>query len=215
MTSVTSSTRNFYKVTAPRTITIVPDTPAKRREYEDEVVRTFYLSNAELKDTIDLLRIVVDLRTAGRRAGHQRHHHQGHAGTAGGRRTNHHRHRQGPARGRDRRRVARGRSEEAARVRPADGVAGFAGHQRRGGREPGGPDAREPAAPHVGRRLPHRRAGAVLPAAEVRHEHPGARQPSAAHGRGDSRRRPSSASACRCRSRCSRPSPPAACRSSR
>ena len=62
LTSVTSSTRNFYKVTAPRTITIVPDTPAKRREYEDEVVRTFYLSNAELKDTIDLLRIVVDLR---------------------------------------------------------------------------------------------------------------------------------------------------------
>ncbi len=62
LTSVTSSTRTFYKVTAPRTITIVPDTPAKRREYEDEVVRTFYLSNAELKDTIDLLRIVVDLR---------------------------------------------------------------------------------------------------------------------------------------------------------
>jgi general secretion pathway protein D len=62
LTSVTSSTRNFFKVTAPRTVTIVPDTPAKRREYEDEVVRTFYLSNADLKDTIDLLRIVVDLR---------------------------------------------------------------------------------------------------------------------------------------------------------
>jgi general secretion pathway protein D len=60
--SVTGSTRNFFKVTAPRTITVVPDTPAKRREYEDEVVRTFYLSNAELKETIDLLRIVVDLR---------------------------------------------------------------------------------------------------------------------------------------------------------
>jgi general secretion pathway protein D len=62
LTSVTSSSRNFFKVTAPKTITIVPDTPAKRREYEDEVVRTFYLSNAELKETIDLLRIVVDLR---------------------------------------------------------------------------------------------------------------------------------------------------------
>jgi general secretion pathway protein D len=62
LTSITSSTRTFYKVTAPRTITIVPDTPAKRREYEDEVVRTFFLSNAELKETIDLLRIVVDLR---------------------------------------------------------------------------------------------------------------------------------------------------------
>jgi general secretion pathway protein D len=62
LASVTASSRNFYKVTAPRTITIIPDTPAKRREYEDEVVRTFYLSNAELKETIDLLRIVVDLR---------------------------------------------------------------------------------------------------------------------------------------------------------
>jgi general secretion pathway protein D len=40
----------------------VPDTPAKRREYEDEVVRTFFLSNADLKEAIDLLRIVVDLR---------------------------------------------------------------------------------------------------------------------------------------------------------
>jgi general secretion pathway protein D len=62
LNSVTSSTRNFYRVTAPRTITIVPDTPAKRREYEEEIVRTFYLSNAELKETIDLLRIVIDLR---------------------------------------------------------------------------------------------------------------------------------------------------------
>ena len=62
LSSVTASSRNFYKVTAPRTVTIIPDTPAKRREYEDEVVRTFYLSNAELKETIDLLRIVVDLR---------------------------------------------------------------------------------------------------------------------------------------------------------
>jgi general secretion pathway protein D len=62
LTSITSSTRTFYKVTAPRTITLVPDTPAKRREYEDEVVRTFFLSNADLKETIDLLRIVVDLR---------------------------------------------------------------------------------------------------------------------------------------------------------
>jgi general secretion pathway protein D len=60
--SVASATRNFYRVTAPRTVTIVPDTPAKRREYEDEVVRTFYLSNADLKEVIDLLRVVIDLR---------------------------------------------------------------------------------------------------------------------------------------------------------
>jgi general secretion pathway protein D len=62
LTSVSSATRNFYRVTAPRTITIIPDTPAKRREYEEEIVRTFYLSNADLKETIDLLRIVIDAR---------------------------------------------------------------------------------------------------------------------------------------------------------
>ncbi len=62
LASVASSTRNFYRVTGPRTITIIPDTPAKRREYEEEVVRTFYLSNADIKETIDLLRIVVDAR---------------------------------------------------------------------------------------------------------------------------------------------------------
>src|SRR3954462_7385243 len=62
LSSVTSSTRNFYRVTAARTVTIAPDTPAKRREYEEEIVRTFYLGNADLKETMDLLRIVVDAR---------------------------------------------------------------------------------------------------------------------------------------------------------
>ena len=55
----------FFRVTAPRTITIIPDTPAKRREYEEEVVQTFYLSNADLKETMDLLRIVIDARRIG------------------------------------------------------------------------------------------------------------------------------------------------------
>jgi general secretion pathway protein D len=62
LTSVSVATRNFYRVTAARTITIVPDTPAKRSEYEEEIVRTFYLSNADVKETLDLLRIVIDNR---------------------------------------------------------------------------------------------------------------------------------------------------------
>jgi general secretion pathway protein D len=62
LTSLTASTHTFYRVTAQRTITIVPDTPAKRREYEESVVRTFYLSNADIKEVIDLLRVVVDVR---------------------------------------------------------------------------------------------------------------------------------------------------------
>jgi general secretion pathway protein D len=62
LASLTATTHTFYRVTAPRTITIVPDTPAKRREYEEQVVQTFYVSNADLKEVIDLLRIVVDVR---------------------------------------------------------------------------------------------------------------------------------------------------------
>ncbi len=59
---VTSATRNFWRVNGQRTVLIIPDTPAKRREYQDEIVRVFYLSNADLKETVDILRIVVDAR---------------------------------------------------------------------------------------------------------------------------------------------------------
>jgi general secretion pathway protein D len=62
LAALTASTHTFYRITAPKTITIIPDTPAKRREYEESVIRTIFLSNADLKETIDLLRIVVDIR---------------------------------------------------------------------------------------------------------------------------------------------------------
>jgi general secretion pathway protein D len=60
--AVANSTLTFYRVTAPRTITVIPDTPPKRRDYDEEIIRTFYLSNADVKETIDMLRIVVDAR---------------------------------------------------------------------------------------------------------------------------------------------------------
>jgi general secretion pathway protein D len=62
LNAVADATRAFFRVTAPRTVLVIPDTPAKRREYEEEVVRTFYLSNADLKETMDLLRMVLDAR---------------------------------------------------------------------------------------------------------------------------------------------------------
>jgi general secretion pathway protein D len=62
LAALTAATRSFYRVTGPRFITIVPDTAAKRQEYEEEIVRTFPLSNADLKETVDLLRIVIDAR---------------------------------------------------------------------------------------------------------------------------------------------------------
>ncbi len=62
LAAISTATRNFWRATSANTITVVPDTAAKRREYEEELVRTFYLSNADLKETIDMLRIVVDAR---------------------------------------------------------------------------------------------------------------------------------------------------------
>jgi general secretion pathway protein D len=60
--AVSTATRSFYRVTAQRTVTVIPDTTAKRQEYEEEVVRPFFLSNADLKETMDLLRVVIDAR---------------------------------------------------------------------------------------------------------------------------------------------------------
>ena len=60
--AVSTATRNFYRVENQRTVTIIPDTPAKRREYEIEIAQVFYLSNADVKETVDALRIVADAR---------------------------------------------------------------------------------------------------------------------------------------------------------
>ena len=60
--AVAGVSQTFYKVTAPRTITVIPDTPAKRREYIDEHVRTFYVSNLDMKEVVDLLRVAGDVR---------------------------------------------------------------------------------------------------------------------------------------------------------
>ena len=62
LNKLSAATRNFWRSSGDRGIIVVPDTQAKRREYEEEVYRTFYLSNADVKETIDILRIVVDAR---------------------------------------------------------------------------------------------------------------------------------------------------------
>ena len=62
LAAVTRATGSFYRVTAPRTVTVIPDTPGKRTEYEEEIVQTFYVSNADLEETVNLLRLVLDIR---------------------------------------------------------------------------------------------------------------------------------------------------------
>jgi len=62
LSTVSAATHSFFRVASPQTVVIVPDTPTKRREYEEEIVKTFYLSNADVKETLDLLRVVLDAR---------------------------------------------------------------------------------------------------------------------------------------------------------
>jgi general secretion pathway protein D len=54
--------RTFHRVVDRKVLNIVPDTATKRREYEQQVVKTIFLSNADLKETIDLLRVVLGAR---------------------------------------------------------------------------------------------------------------------------------------------------------
>jgi general secretion pathway protein D len=54
--------RTFHRVIDPKVLNVVPDTAAKRREFEQQVVKTLFLSNADLKETIDLLRVVLGAR---------------------------------------------------------------------------------------------------------------------------------------------------------
>jgi general secretion pathway protein D len=50
---------HFYKVLDEHTIIVVEDTPQNRRAYEDLVIQTFFLSNAEPKDVMTMLRSLV------------------------------------------------------------------------------------------------------------------------------------------------------------
>ncbi len=53
---------HFYKVIDEKTILVAQDTQQNRKEYEDQVVRTFFLSNGDVKDVSTMVRGLLDLR---------------------------------------------------------------------------------------------------------------------------------------------------------
>ncbi len=53
------SAGHFYKVLDEHSILIAADTPQNRRAYEDLVIQTFFLSNADPKDSFNMLRSLV------------------------------------------------------------------------------------------------------------------------------------------------------------
>jgi len=60
--SVMQAANHFYKVLDERTLIVIEDTPQNRRDYEDLVVKTFFLSNADVKDVNNMLRALIDAR---------------------------------------------------------------------------------------------------------------------------------------------------------
>ncbi len=56
------SAGHFYKVIDEHTILVAQDNPQNRKTYEDLVIQTFFLSNAEVKDVVQLLRSLIGSR---------------------------------------------------------------------------------------------------------------------------------------------------------
>lgn len=51
--------KHFYKVLDEQTIIVAADSPQNRRLYEDHIIQTFFLSNADVKETMTMLRSLV------------------------------------------------------------------------------------------------------------------------------------------------------------
>ena len=57
-----STNRLFAKQAGPKTIVVIPDTPAKHQQYDDLVVHTFYLADTDAKTQVNLLRTILNTR---------------------------------------------------------------------------------------------------------------------------------------------------------
>ena len=53
----------FKKVVNENTIIIIPDTKAKRKQYQDLLIQTFYLSNLKAKKSVNLLRTLLQIKS--------------------------------------------------------------------------------------------------------------------------------------------------------
>lgn len=61
LSQVMIASQNFYKVMNPRTILVIPDTPPKRAAYEEQVIRTFYLSHADATELVQTVQQILQL----------------------------------------------------------------------------------------------------------------------------------------------------------
>ncbi len=59
---ILTSNRLFAKKVAENTVIVVPDNPGKRQQYDELVVQTFYLTDADAKVAVNLLRTILNTR---------------------------------------------------------------------------------------------------------------------------------------------------------
>lgn len=59
---VMQASSHFYKVMDDKTIIVVSDTAQLRRDYEDLVIRTFYLSNGDAEQVTNVVRTMIEAR---------------------------------------------------------------------------------------------------------------------------------------------------------
>ncbi|MDX1583524.1 MAG: tetratricopeptide repeat protein, partial [Thermoanaerobaculia bacterium] len=59
---VMQAATHFYKVLDEETIIVIPDNAQTRREYEDLVIRTFYLSNGDAEQVTNVVRTMIEAR---------------------------------------------------------------------------------------------------------------------------------------------------------
>lgn len=61
-TLILTANRLFAKRVADNTVIVVPDNPAKRQQYDTLMVQTFYLTDADAKAAVNLLRTILNTR---------------------------------------------------------------------------------------------------------------------------------------------------------
>jgi general secretion pathway protein D len=59
---VMQAASHFYKALDEHTIIVAPDNPQARRDYEDLVIRTFYLSNGDAEQVTNVVRTMLEAR---------------------------------------------------------------------------------------------------------------------------------------------------------
>jgi general secretion pathway protein D len=64
LNQITFTNRMFYKVVDQNTVIIVQESPAKRKAYDENLVQTFYLQNAEVNETLQLIKALAGIQKA-------------------------------------------------------------------------------------------------------------------------------------------------------